>query len=99
MVAQGLPVSGGLIESLSRPAGQPKASTLPLGEASQSTAWVFPDKVAVLVPESGVFSNELENFSMARTPQALATVVSQRPRCCRPKAPRTSLGISSFHAG
>ena len=40
-----------------------------------------------------------ENFSSASTPQALATVVFQWPRCMRPSVPRTRRGMSSCHAG
>src|SRR5258705_7916579 len=34
-----------------------------------------------VLPETGVDSNDAENFSMASTPQALATVVFQWPDC------------------
>ena len=54
---------------------------------------------ATVVPVTGVDSNCAENFSIASTPQALATVVFQCPCCWRPSAPRTSRGMSSRHAG
>ena len=50
-------------------------------------------------PVTGVDSKRAENFPSATVPHALATVVFQCPRCMRPSAPRTSRGMSSFHAG
>src|SRR5882724_10520333 len=98
IVTHGFPLTTGLIERASRRGGQGKVNRPPLGDVLQSTVSVFPESKAVLAPDSGLFSKAFENFSMARTPQALATVVSHRPLCCRPSEPRTNLGMSSLQA-
>ena len=50
-------------------------------------------------PATAVASNFAENFSIASTPQAFASVVDQWPRAWRPTAPRTIRGMSSRHCG
>ncbi|HAV36557.1 MAG TPA: hypothetical protein DCX52_09415 [Massilia sp.] len=65
----------------------------------QSALQLAPDRIATLLPLTGAASNLAENFSIASTPQALARVVSQRPRCWRPSAPRARRPMSACQAG
>src|SRR4249919_3717294 len=98
MVAQGFPVVAGVIDRALRCEGEGKSNWFPLGNLFQSCVSVFPNSVAVLMPDNETLSKTFENFSIARTPQAFATVVSHRPCFCRPRAPRVSLGTSCFQA-
>src|SRR5215510_5459310 len=95
-VTHGFPLLDGLIERTSRRTGQAKEKRPPCGDVFQSTDSVFPESKAVLKPVGEMLSKAFENFCIARTPQALATVVSHRPLCCRPSEPRTNLGRSSL---
>src|SRR5208337_528995 len=78
-------------------AGHGNKEVFPLGRTFQSVAKDSLDRAARVDPVTGTLSKTFENFSMARTPQALASVKSHLPRFCRARAPCTNLGISSLH--
>src|SRR4030042_1830138 len=77
-------------------AGHGNREVFPLGDPFQSVVNDSLDKTARVEPETGTLSKAFENFSIARTPQALARVKSHLPLFWRASAPWTNLGISSF---
>src|SRR3970282_438964 len=76
--------------------GQLNISLLPLGDSFQLTVFVVPSNSADVEPIKETDSNFSENLSIASTPHAFATVVSQCPCFCLPITPLVILGISSF---
>ena len=96
-VTQGLPVPScvtftaveALLPPTAKPVGQPSASVAPVLYVAQFNACALPpgSKPTREVPLTGSFSNLREKASMATEPQALATVVDQRPNCWRCSTP------------
>src|SRR5581483_2005825 len=79
MVAQGFPVPSCVMVSFSLASGHPNITSLPSGDFVQSTVSTLLSNSEVVEPVTGMDSNFCENLSIASTPQAFATVVSQCP--------------------
>src|SRR3972149_2706863 len=97
IVAQGFPVPRWESDGFPFPFGPPTDTISPLGVSPQSTERADPASAAWVVPLTGADSYFSENFSIARTPQALAIVVFHAPRYCLPMAPFTIRGMSGSH--
>src|SRR5512135_982654 len=99
MIVQGLPLP--LCDRLTgaAAAGQPSSCCALLLSPDHSATKRSLPNTADVVPVTGVDSNLAENFFIASTPQAFATVVLQCPCSWRPSAPRTSRGTSGSHFG